>query len=229
MKILIALLMTIFITGCSLMPPSGRAYLNPMDLERKKKELKDKELKQKKLVGDYDKESNITKKKKILIEYIDTTININRKSCFNHLRLAAFNNTHRNFYKSEIASTGIFTATILGATKVSPLTIAATASIFAFLENSIENYDNSYKVNSEELMIDLVKSKYTQMEFDIWSKSASAYNKIDAIINIERADIVLDEHQYLCTFEGLMSLVRETIEDQSKKIIIDARKKHNIK
>jgi len=200
-----------------------------MDLSRKNEELKLKEAKQKALSVGYEAETDANKKKLMLDEYIDTTININRKACLNHLRLAAYSNTHRDFYKSEIASTGVFSAAVMGATKVSSPVIAATASLFAFLENSLENYENAYEINSEELMIDLVKAKYTEMELNIWAKSASGYTAIDAISNIERADMALDEHQYLCTFEGLMSIVRESIKAQSKVIVEEAKTKHSIK
>jgi hypothetical protein len=225
----IVICVVLAISGCSLMPSPGRVYLNPMDLSHKNEELKLKEVKQKSLAARYETEKVLANKKLLLTEYIDTTININRKACLNHLRLAAYTNTHRDFYKSEIASTGIFSAAIMGATKVSSPVIAATASLFAFLENSLENYDNAYEINSEELMIDLVKAKYTEMELNIWAKSSAKYTAIDAISNIERADITLDEHQYLCTYEGLMSIVRESIKAQSKAIVADAKTKHSIK
>lgn len=225
---IVLVIFSLVISGCSLMPSRGRVYLNPLDLERKKLELVAKERKQRALSSSYESELDPTTKAAFLSEYIDTTININRKACLNHLRLAAYNNTHREFYKSEVASTGVFAAAVMGATKVDPTGIAATASLFAFLENSLENYENAYEINSEELMIDLVKAKYTEIELDIWSKSLSSYSEIDAINNIERADMVLDEHQYLCTFEGLMSLVRESIKAQSEVIEAAAKTKHSI-
>lgn len=229
MKLLILVFSSyFFISGCSLMPEKGRAYLNPQDLERKNNELDDKVKKQKGLVTLYEANAAGTNRPAVLREYIDTTININRKACLAHLRQAAYNNTHRKFYRSEVASTGVFSAAVMGATKVDPTGIAATASLFAYLESTLDNYESAYKINSEELLINLVTAKYTEMELNIWQKSSSTYTEIDTIDNIERADLALDEHQYLCTFEGLMALVRESLKAQSETIEANAKTKHNL-